>query len=151
MTPFQYISKHVWISEHRKQHYRFVFKKFLPEPLEEAQGKSSQPNPDHIADIPPPKTNYEERTISFVDVRNALSDALGFYGTPEKINEILDILCMNEQDHKVLNFRSWCGVIAFSERYLNKLTHDEDPRDEVSIDDNFVRGCSMCENVIRFL
>lgn len=131
MTPFEYISKHVWISEHRKQHYRFVFKKFLPDlTTDDAQGKSNAPNPDHHhVDIP--STKNEERTISFVDVRSALADALGFYGTIDKINEILAILRMNEDDHKVLNFRSWCGLIAFSERYLNKLTHEQDPRDEV--------------------
>lgn len=128
MTPFGYISKHVWISEHRKQHYRFVFKKCLPD-LEETQGKNSQLNVDHM-EIPPIK--QEERTISFVDIKGALADALGFHGTMEKINEILDLLHMNENDHKVLNFRSWCGLVAFSERYLNKLSHEEDPRDEVS-------------------
>lgn len=131
MTPFEYISKSVWISEHRKQHYRFVFKKFLPDLTEEAQNKSNIQNADHNIDVPPMK--HEERTISFTDIRNALADALGFYGTIDKINEILEILCMNENDHKVLNFRSWCGVIAFSERYLNKLSHEEDPRDEVSL------------------
>lgn len=131
MTPFEYISTAVWISEHRKQHYRFVFKKFLPDLTEEAQNKSNTQNADHNIDIPQMK--HEERTISFADIRNALADALGFYGTIEKINEILEILCMNEEDHKALNFRSWCGVIAFSERYLNKLSHEEDPRDEVSL------------------
>ncbi len=130
MTPFEYISKHVWISAHRKQHYRFVFKKFLPEPIEDAQGKTNQQNPDHTVDIPTMK--HEERTISFIDIRDALPDALGFHGTIEKVNEILAVLRMNEDDHKTLNFRSWCGLIAFSERYLNKLTHVEDPRDEVS-------------------
>lgn len=129
MTPYEYISKHVWISEHRKQHYRFVFKKFLPDLTEDAQGKLNQQNPDHNMDLPQMK--HEERTISFADIRDALADALGFYGTLEKINEILKLLCMNAEDHKVLNFRSWCGLIAFSERYLNKLTHEEDPRDEV--------------------
>lgn len=128
MTPFEYISKHVWISEHRKQHYRFVFKKFLPEPVDDAQGKS---NPDNTSDVIPTIV-HEERTISFSDIRNALPDALGFYGTLEKVNEILDVLRMNEEDHKRLNFRSWCGLIAFSERILNKLSHEEDPRDEVS-------------------
>lgn len=130
MTPFEYISKHVWISEHRKQHYRFVFKKFLPDLTEDTQGKSNVQNPDHNIDIPQMK--QEERTISFSDIRNALADALGFYGTVAKINEILEILQMNEDDHKMLNFRSWCGLIAFSERFLNKLTHEKDPRDEVS-------------------
>lgn len=131
MTPFEYISKHVWISEHRKQHYRFVFKKFLPDLTEDTQAK---PNPQHPADlnVDVPQMKHEERTISFVDVRNALADALGFYGTIDKINEILEVLRMNEDDHKVLNFRSWCGLIAFGERYLNKLSHEEDPRDEVS-------------------
>lgn len=133
MTPFDYISKHVWISEHRKQHYRFVFKKYLPEPVDDTQAK---PNSDSMIDTPPVK--HEERTISFGDMRNALPDALGFHGTIEKVNEILDVLRMNENDHKLLNFRSWCGLIAFSERYLNKLSHEEDPRDEVS---SVVRFC----------
>lgn len=130
MTPFQYISKHVWISEHRKQHYRFVFKKFLPDLTDEVQNKTNQVNMDNNIEIP--QVKHEERTISFGDIQSALSDALGFYGTIDKINEILAILHINEIDHKVLNFRSWCGLVAFGERYLNKLSHEEDPRDEVS-------------------
>lgn len=131
MTPFQYISKHIWISEHRKQHFRFVFKKFLPDATDEVSGKINQTNLDYNMEIPQLKQG--ERTICFADIKSALSDALGFYGTPEKVNEILEVLHTNDVDHKTLNFRSWCGLVAFGERYLNKLSHAEDPRDEVRV------------------
>ncbi|KAJ6647586.1 hypothetical protein Bhyg_02809, partial [Pseudolycoriella hygida] len=133
MTPFEYVSTHVWISEHRKQHYRFVFKKYLPDLTEDVQSKLHTQNEEQ--DFYMSQMKYEERTISFAVIRDALGDGLGFHGTIDKINEILEVLRMNADEHKALNFRSWCGLVAFGERYLNKLTHNEDPRDEVEIID----------------
>lgn len=84
-----------------------------------------------------------ERTLDCVeDLDAALGDVLGFYGTPERIVEIRAMLCLadaNQQQSQPeqmvarMNFRSWCGVVAFGERFLNRVSRTEDPCDEVCV------------------
>lgn len=130
LTPFQYVSRHIWLSNYRKQLCHYVFTKFLPEINEQDAAKAAKTestiDPDQRQSIVDTK-----RTISFQDLQAALRDVLGFHGTDDKINEIKAILQLTAAEHGQLNFRSWCGVVAFSERYLNGLSHEEDPCDEV--------------------
>lgn len=72
-----------------------------------------------------------ERTIALGDLHFALKTVLGFHGTDNKINDIKSILQLNERDHAQLNYRSWCGIVAFSERYLNASPRMDDRCDKV--------------------
>lgn len=66
-------------------------------------------------------------------LNEALKHALGFHGTIEKINKVKEVLALDGPECKELNFRSWSGIVAFAERYLNELTVEEDPSDEVGL------------------
>lgn len=130
LTPFQYVSRHIWLSNYRKQLCHYVFTKFLPEITEQDAAKAAKT--DAVIDPDQRQSAVEsERTISFQDLHAALGDVLGFHGTNDKIDEIKAILQLSATEHGQLNFRSWCGVVAFSERHLNGLSHEEDPCDEV--------------------
>lgn len=76
---------------------------------------------------------FKERTIPFGSIDAALVDVLGFHGTPERVNEIKQLLLLNENEHGTINYRSWCGIVAFGERYLNQSSREEDRCDAVSI------------------
>lgn len=136
ITPFEYISRHIWISEYRKQLYQLVFVKYLPEDLApvatgepvgiEAIAEAILP----VLDTRPPP--FTERTISFGSIDAALGDVLGFHGTPERIKAIKELLLLNENEHGSINYRSWCGIVAFAERFLNQSSREEDRCDAVS-------------------
>lgn len=132
ITPFEYVSRHVWVSNYRKELYNYVFTKYLPEPIDpEAVNNIKGVSVDVIDGDPKPIPFDKERTISFDILESALKDVLGFHGTVEKINEIKSMLLVNAETNGKINFRSWCGVVAFGERFLNSLSHIEDPCDEV--------------------
>lgn len=71
----------------------------------------------------------KDRTIPSAKLEQALQDVLGFHGSLEKIHQILQYLYI--PDGSEINFRFWCGMVAFAERYLNQLPKDEDPLDEI--------------------
>lgn len=133
MTPFDYVSKHIWISDYRKQLYRYVFTKFLPEANEDNNNASAKKRESIIENDTKSSGIMKERTIAFSDLHGALKTVLGFHGTDEKIIEVRTILQLNERDHFAINYRSWCGIVAFAERYLNKTPRSEDRCDEVAI------------------
>lgn len=155
LTPFEYVSRHVWLSDYRKELCRCVFAKFQPPP------PSPTPPP-----LPPPASGDDdgttagcdggggvglvavgggggggrddwpaERTLACAAVLDAaLSDVLGFYATPERVGEIRAMLGLTGGEPSpvaTMNFRSWCGVVAFGERFLNALSREADPCDEV--------------------
>lgn len=137
ITPFEYVSRHVWVSEYRKHLYQMVFVKYLPE--EQASTATAAGDPTSTtdglvqvvvsdADIRPP---FKERTIPFGNIDAALVDVLGFHGTPERVNAIKGILMLNADENGLINYRSWCGIVAFGERYLNQLSREEDRCDAV--------------------
>lgn len=153
LSPLDYVSRYVWISEYRKQLYRFVFTKFLSESEagEEAVSTAGQPEK---TDDDSPRTKrltelsqsttptgtenktifnfHKERLMEFKHIDAALVDVLGFHGTVDKIDEIKRILLLNCNKYETLNFRSWCGIVAFAERFLNTTPISEDPCDEVN-------------------
>lgn len=147
LTPYEYVSRHVWLSDYRKELCRCVFVKFQPPP----------PTPPPPMPMPPTSLSsgdeehscagaggdggdsvsdwLTERTLDCATVLDAaLGDVLGFYGTAERIAEIRAMLCMTADMGRpvaAMNFRSWCGVVAFGERFLNALSRETDPCDEV--------------------
>lgn len=130
LTPFQYVSQHVWLSDYRKELCRCVFNKHQPQPpsAEQLLEAGAAAVPADQAPVDP----YAERTLDCMSVLDtALADALGFYATPERVAELRVMLCLTPEI-KEINFRSWCGVVAFGERFLNGLSREEDPCDEVS-------------------
>lgn len=154
MSPLQYVSKHVWITDYRKQLYRYVFTKFLHEDdvnemtsennVEEINVESSNRNnvfESSQANTPTDtgsKIHFsylKERLMDFKQIDSALIDVLGFHGTSERINEIKEILMLDTNPIDMVNFRSWCGIVAFAERFLNTNPISEDPCDEVEIAD----------------
>lgn len=149
LTPFTYLSRHVWISNHRKQLYRFVFNKYICEMATQPINTSSQ-EIDAAADdtrliLFETSSDDSNKTMPFVDVKectisaqslnDALIDVLGFpvgaiSNTIDKIRDMLDL--NGELEFIYLTFRNWCGIVAFAERYLNSVPMDVDPCDEVN-------------------
>lgn len=150
LTPFEYLSWYVWISDHRKHLYRFVFNKYVCEAVDQTDADDNE-NDDggvgdddvEIRDTPSNETTqkslpayeFKECVMPFTGIVNAFTNVLGYCGPIEqmsdKIQQILHMTQLNGVDHKWINFRSWCGLVAFAERYLNHLPFDEDPCDEV--------------------
>lgn len=143
LTPFQYLSQYVWISDHRKHLYRFVFNKYLCDATEQLH--EDDDNDDEFEhDTPSHPSNeksiepfeFKECVMMFRELVDALTNVLGYCGPVEqmssKIQKIIELTELNDTEHHFVNFRSWCGLVAFAERFLNDLTFDEDPCDEVS-------------------
>lgn len=140
MTPFDYVSKNIWISDYRKQLYRYVFNKFLPDYGDDAlpvshvkpiklDANTNNNNSSHQS----LRLDGKDRVLAFSDLHEALKMVLGFHGTDAKALEIKRILHLNEKEHSEIQYRSWCGIIAFAERYLNDTPIAEDPCDEVCV------------------
>lgn len=143
LTPYEYLSQYIWISDHRKQLYRYVFNKYLidcsndstiDDDIDENDVERDTPNVD-IDQNSLAFCVFDECIMPFRDLRAALVDVLGYCGSidqlSERINEFFKLVNLNETEHSLINFRSWCGLVAFAERFLNPTTFDEDPCDEV--------------------
>lgn len=143
MTPFEYLSQYVWISDHRKHLYRYVFNKYVSE-TDDQQDNDNENEDDLIeTETPSHATNeisiqayeFKECLMHLKDLPMAFENVLGYCGPVEnvstKIDDITQLIGLNEINHSTINFRSWCGLVAFAERYLNDVSIDEDPCDEV--------------------
>lgn len=143
LTPFEYLSQYVWISDHRKHLYRFVFNKYLSDPIELMDNDC---NDVEVAERDTPSNDsndksslsfyvFKECLMPFEKLYIAFVDVLGYCGPiekcSEKITKIMELNKLNAIDHSLISFRSWCGLVAFAERYLNPLPFDVDPCDEV--------------------
>lgn len=128
MTPIQYLSKYVWVSDQRKGLFKRSFNKYLA-----TENKTSGKDQDYI-----------ERKMSLNCFNLALCDALEFYGTKEVVEEISEILHISEHKETEINFRTWCGIVAFSERYVVHLDEEgTDSCDELEkVDFNSMTRCS---------
>lgn len=82
-----------------------------------------------------PIYEFKERVMPFTELVNAFTNVLGYCGPidqmSDKIRQIIQLTQLNDTDHQLINFRSWCGLVAFAERYLNNLSFEDDPCDEV--------------------
>lgn len=143
LTVFEYLSRYVWISDHRKHLYRFVFNKYVCEVTSDQDiDNDNEEDLDLERDTPSRATEksiqayvFKECVMPFTELTHAFTNVLGYCGPVEqmaqKIEQIITLTKVNENEHSFINFRSWCGLVAFAERYLNDLTFDEDPCDEV--------------------
>ncbi|KAI9588054.1 hypothetical protein GQX74_003900 [Glossina fuscipes] len=84
-----------------------------------------------------PHSNYTERTIGLNHLPAALEDVLEFYGNEMNIKKILNLLDYENIKKKIknINFRSWCGVVAFAERLAIDDPHGTDSCDELEKQD----------------
>ncbi|XP_037815934.1 uncharacterized protein LOC119606475 [Lucilia sericata] len=115
MSVFHYLSQYVWVSRQRKQIYKRIFLKYLKTSLEQ-----QDPPPALTAEteISFPLPDYQERYMNIKFLYQALEDVLEFYGTEENIKRVLDLIKYEElkESEQLINFRSWCGLVAFAER-----------------------------------
>lgn len=87
------------------------------------------------------KKNFTENLLSarvmpIDQLSEALREVLGFHASDSNIAEILSFLELETLDEDVtINFRTFCGIVAFSERLITNLSQDEDPRDEIEVAD----------------
>lgn len=145
LTPFEYLSQFVWISDHRKQLYRFVFNKYVVEYDDAVDNDNDSNNVEcetPIDNVPKKSVSYcqyIECVMLVKDLRDAFFDVLGYCGTTdhlaEQIVKLTALVQLNSTDSTRINYRSWCGLVAFAERFLNLTSFDEDPCDEVEIAD----------------
>lgn len=143
LTVFEYLSQYVWISEHRKHLYRFVFNKYLCDVTDEQDIDNDNEDEHELERDTPSRTTeksiqpyvFKECVMPFTELTNAFTNVLGYCGPIDqmahKIQQIIEVTNVNEYDHPFINYRSWSGLVAFAERFLNKLSFDEDPCDEV--------------------
>lgn len=138
MTPIKYLGQFVIVSNKLKQQYRRIFLKNLPEEIEEEKPKiddldNESPRNDSEKIKKPIKIDLEKkRTLPLPVFDKALQEVLGFHGTIEKIQEIKEILNIEiEDEQNFIDFRLWCGIVAFAERFITKINRNSDPCNEV--------------------
>lgn len=161
ISVFDYLSRYVWISDHRKHLYRFVFNKYICDTTGNQDADNENGNDDKHdleRDTPSRTTNdksiqayvINECVMPFKELKNAFRNVFGYCGPTarmaDKIQTIIELTETNENDHSMINFRSWCGLVAFAERYLNKLTFEEDPCDEVIFYNDYSREIPLENN-----
>lgn len=151
LTPFEYLSRYVWISDHRKHLYRFVFNKYLSEINDSMDADCNKMDGDvQERDTPSNDTTtttatnksmisfcvFTECIMRFDQLKAAFDDVLGYCDPVErctgKVTQIMELVELNATDHSFINFRSWCGLVAFAERFLNTVPFDLDLCDEVN-------------------
>ncbi|XP_039487609.2 uncharacterized protein LOC120449288 [Drosophila santomea] len=110
MTPWDYLSKCVWVSHQRKQLYKRVFLKYLSR-IEEPESELAAMGNDEL-----PEYTYRERTLVWQSLPQALEDVLEFHGTEENVQGTLRMLGYDAQGSGDLDFRAWCGIVSFAER-----------------------------------
>lgn len=135
----KYLSQYVIVSNKLKQQYRRIFLKNLPEEIVD-----EKPKIDDMDNDESPRDDSEKikqsikvdlvkiRTLPLAVFDKALQEVLGFHGTLEKIQELKEILKIDtEADQSLIDFRLWCGIVAFAERFITKINRDLDPCNEV--------------------
>ncbi|XP_063708383.1 uncharacterized protein LOC134837009 [Culicoides brevitarsis] len=139
MTPLQYLSKHVSVLSDRKQLYHRIFVRNLST-VTDKNGKSASDSEDE-EDLQEAESKGKAdmvRTLSYSVLDKAMHEVLGFHGKADKIAKIRDLLGLvgDVNGNEVpIDFRTWCGIVAFSERYLTDLDKDLDPCNEIEIAD----------------
>lgn len=135
MTPVQYLSKHVSVLSDRKQLYHRIFVRNLStQSNKEKNSADSDDDEDDARDSEGRNKSEMIRTLSYCVLNTALHEALGFHGKPDKIAKIRDLLGLTGDvngNELPIDFRTWCGIVAFAERYLTDLDKDLDPCNEV--------------------
>ncbi|KAL7731575.1 hypothetical protein ACLKA6_013102 [Drosophila palustris] len=130
MTPWDYLSKYVWVSQQRKQLYKRVFLKYLSR-CEEPESELA------LGTDEAPLVEYKERTMVWRSLPQALEDVLEFHGTEENVQNTLAHLGYEQNGCGDLDFRAWCGIVSFAERLAlsNAACSDDDSCDELEKSD----------------
>jgi len=110
MTPWDYLSKCVWVSQQRKQLYKRVFLKYLSR-IEEPESELAAMGNDEL-----PEYKYRERTLVWQSLPQAIEDVLEFHGTEKNVQGTLRMLGYEPEGSGDLDFRAWCGIVSFAER-----------------------------------
>uniref|UniRef100_A0A1B0AQV4 Phosducin domain-containing protein n=2 Tax=Nemorhina TaxID=44051 RepID=A0A1B0AQV4_9MUSC len=128
ISVFDYLSNYVWVTRQRKQIYKKIFLKYFKTKDHESDHETMQNDQTF------PHSNYTERTIGLNHLPAALEDVLEFYGNEMNIKKILNLLDYENIKKKIknINFRSWCGVVAFAERLAIDDPHGTDSCDEMA-------------------
>ncbi|KAH8376442.1 hypothetical protein KR200_003495, partial [Drosophila serrata] len=110
MTPWDYLSKYVWVSQQRKQLYKRVFLKYLSR-IEEPESELAAIGNEEL-----PEYKYKERTLVWQSLPQALEDVLEFHGTEKNVRGTLNMLGYDALKSGDIDFRAWCGIVSFAER-----------------------------------
>lgn len=135
LRPFSYLSKFVYVDDDKKQLYHRTFVKFLPKST-----SSREENENDFFANPAAQKNFTENLLSarmmpLEELTEALHEVLGFHATDSNILEIQSYLELETLEEAIINFRAFCGIVAFAERLITNLSEEEDPRDEIEIAD----------------
>ncbi len=142
-----YLSKYVFIQSDKKQLYHRIFLKYLPA---DKLAREDNENDDNnifgrnsslnLNNRILRRNNHLKRILPMDSLGIAMTEVLGFHGTDDKINEIRDLLNITEDKEIDIDYRTFCGIIAFSERFIlnTKLGQLDDPRNEVNRKSNIL-------------
>lgn len=136
MTPLQYLSKHVSVLSDRKQLYHRIFVRNLSTETDKHKSGSDSEDDEELREADAKEKAELVRTLSYSILDKAMHEVLGFHGKPDKITKIRDLLGLigDVNGNEIpIDFRTWCGIVAFSERYLTDLDKDLDPCNEVNV------------------
>lgn len=138
LTPLDYLSKFVYVEDDKKQLYHRIFVKFLPK--DKTNREENDNDEFFIRASSGSKLAGKDdllltRSLQDENLNEALKEVLGFHGTDEKIQEILNYLELEKLDDIIINFRTFSGIVAFAERLITTLDQNEDPRNEIEIAD----------------
>lgn len=138
LKTFDYLSKYVFVEDDKKQLYHRIFVKYLPK---DKTNREENDNEEFFA-----RANSGgkrggkddlllQRALQDDNLKEALEEILGFHGTEENIQEILNYLELENYEDVHINFRTFSGIVAFAERLITRLDQNEDPRNEIEIAD----------------
>ncbi|XP_058835814.1 uncharacterized protein LOC131692667 [Topomyia yanbarensis] len=164
MTPIEYLKHHVVLSDDRKKLYHRIFVRNLPtddvKTAHESFDNESLPENEAPVQVESLRNLLADvtRIIPMANFDKAMHEALGFHGTPEKIFEIRDLLELNYEYYQEIpiDFRSWCGIVAFAERYIITQDRKTDPCNELEMVDfeslaRRIRSAKPSENLVKVL
>jgi hypothetical protein len=133
LKPVDYLSKFVYVEDDKKQLYHRVFSKYLPK--DKILGQENDSEELFRSSSTGKKKDDFSRCLQDEDLNEAMKEVLGFHGTDEKIQEIYSHLQIVITDETAINFRTFSGIVAFSERLITTLDQNEDSRNEIEIAD----------------
>jgi len=152
LTPLTYLSKFVFVDSDKKQLYHRIFTKYLP------MDKATREEADNdeffaaaAANAAVKRNGKDEllsRSLPDEALSEALKEVLSFHGSDENVWRVRSHIEFGAADEIGIDFRTFCGIVAFSERLLTALNQDEDPRNEIEIADfeTLARHCHKVEN-----
>ncbi|XP_055591333.1 uncharacterized protein LOC129743372 [Uranotaenia lowii] len=165
MTPIEYLKRNVVLSDDRKQLFHRIFVRNLPR--EDVLKTSAQDDNDSIPEQETPVHTKESfrnlladvtRVIPISAFDKAMHEVLGFHGTPQKIFEVRELLELNYDYYQEIpiDFRTWCGIVAFAERYIITQDRETDPCNELEMVDfesleRRIRSSKPSENLCKVL